>query len=129
MRLIEEEDEESQYSESSVSWYYRMLISPVADLLEERELIVVPGRSLNQVPFSALVDEDGRYLSETCRIGIVPSLTTLKLIQDSPGNYHSQTGALMWRIQMLVRCVTKETTWPFLGYREQEVKQLRLLDC
>jgi len=94
-RLIEEEDGESQYSESSVSLYYRMLISPVADLLEERELIVVPDRSLNQVPFSAVVDEDGRYLSETFRIRIVPSLTTLKLIQDSPGDYHSQTGSLI----------------------------------
>ena len=30
-RLIEEKDGESQYSESSVSLYYRMLISPVAD--------------------------------------------------------------------------------------------------
>ena len=72
-----------------------MLISPVAHLLEERELIVLPDRFLNQVPFSTLVDEDGRYLSETFRIGIVPSLTTLKLIQDSPGDYHSQTGELI----------------------------------
>ena len=72
-----------------------MLISLVADLLEEHELIVVPDRSLNQVPFSALVDEDRRYLSETFRIPIVPSLTTIKLIQGSPGDYHSQTGALI----------------------------------
>ena len=72
-----------------------MLISPVADLLEEQEIIVVPDRSLNQVPFAALTDERGTYLSETFRIRIVPSLTTLKLIQDSPTEYHSQTGALI----------------------------------
>jgi len=95
LRLIEEEDEESQNSESSASLHYRMLISPVAELLEEPELIVVPDRFLNQVPFPALKDEGGRYLSGKFRIRIVPSLTTLKLIQDSPAYYHSQTGALI----------------------------------
>ena len=94
-RLIEEEDKKSGNSESSISLYYRMLISPVAELMEEPELIVVPDRCLNQVPFPALTDEGGRFLSEKFRIRIVPSLTTLKLIQDSPANYHSQTGALI----------------------------------
>ena len=91
LRLIEEEDEESQNSESSEALYYRMLINPVADLFEDHELIVVPDRFLNQVPFAALTDEGGRYLSEKFRIRIVPSLTTLKLIQDSHACYQSQT--------------------------------------
>ena len=95
MRLIEEDDEEIQKSAWDLSLFYRILISPVADLLEEREIIVVPDGSLNQVPFSALTDERGKYLSESFRIRIVPSLTTLKLIQDSPADYHSQTGALI----------------------------------
>ena len=95
LRLVEEDDEESQNSESDLSLYYRMLISPVADLLEEPEIIVVADRALNQVPFPALTDERGKYLSQTFRIRIVPSLTTLKLIQDSPADYHSQTGALI----------------------------------
>ena len=94
-RLIEEDDEEIQNSEWNLPLYYRILISPVADLLEEPEIIVVPDRSLNQVPFAALTDERGRYLSETLRIRIVPSLTTLKLIQDSRAFYHSQRGALI----------------------------------
>ena len=94
-RLIEENGEEIQNCEANLSLYYRMLISPVVDLLEEPEIIVVPDRSLNQVPFAALTDERGRYLSETFRIRIVPSLTTLKLIQDSPADYHSQMGALI----------------------------------
>ena len=95
LRLFEEEDEENGNSESSFSLYYRMLINPVADLLEEPELIVAPDRFLNQVPFPALIDEGRRYLSEKFRIRIVPSLTTLKLIQDSPANYHSHTDALI----------------------------------
>ena len=94
-RLIEENEEEIQNCEANLSLYYRMLISPVVDLLEEPEIIVVPDRSLNQVPFAALTDERGRYFSETFRIRIVPSLTTLKLIQDSPADYHSQTGAVI----------------------------------
>ena len=94
-RLVEDDYEESQNSESSISLYYRMLISPVADLLEESEIIFFPDRFLNQVPFPALTDEGGRYLSEKYRIRIVPSLTSLKLIQESPRDYHRQTGALV----------------------------------
>ncbi|XP_078361326.1 tetratricopeptide repeat protein 28-like [Oculina patagonica] len=95
LRLVEEDDGEIENSESSLSLCYRLLIAPVADLLDEPEIIIVPNRSLNQVPFAALCDEGGKYLSETFRIRIVPSLTTLKLIQDSPADYHSQSGALI----------------------------------
>ena len=45
--------------------------------------------------FAALKTESGKYLSETVRIRIVPSLTTLKLIQECPSDFHSQTGALI----------------------------------
>ena len=94
-RLVEEGDEEIQNLKSSLSLCYRMTIAPVVDLLEESELIIVPDRSLNKVPFAALIDKDGKYLSETFRIRVVPSLSALKLIQDSPADYHSQTGALI----------------------------------
>ncbi len=95
LRLVEDDDEEIQNSESSVSLCYRMLIAPVADLLDEPEIIIVPDRSLNQVPFAALRNKEGNYFSETFRIRIVSSLSTLKLIQDSQADYHSQTGALI----------------------------------
>ena len=74
---------------------YKMIIAPVAKLLKESEIIIVPDRHLYRVPFPALLDDSGKYLSETFRIRIVPSLTTLKCIQDSPADYHSQTGALI----------------------------------
>ncbi|XP_020613157.1 tetratricopeptide repeat protein 28-like [Orbicella faveolata] len=95
LRLEEGDDEESQNPESSLSLCYRIFIDSVADLLQEREIIIFPDHSLNQVPFAALTDKDGKYLSETFRIRIVPSLTTLKPIQGSPADYHSQTGALV----------------------------------
>ena len=72
-----------------------MSIAPVADFLDQPELVIVPDRALYKVPFAALKDETGKYLAESFRIRIVPSLTTLKLIQDSPADYHSQTGALI----------------------------------
>ena len=72
-----------------------MLINPVSDLLQEPEIIIVPDRNLYRVPFVALLDKSGKYLSEIFRIRIVPSLTTLKLIHDSPADCHSQTGALI----------------------------------
>ena len=74
----------------------KLIITPVADLLTEPEIVIVPERSLYRVPFSALRDKsDGRYISETHRIRIVPSLTTLKLIQDCPADFHSETGAVV----------------------------------
>ena len=85
-----EPEQDLKYSQG-----YKMIISPVADLLHEPEIIIVPDRCLFNVPFAALKDEDGRYLSETYRIRIAPSLTTLKLIQDSPVSYHSRSGALI----------------------------------
>ena len=79
----------------SLTLFYEMLITPVSDLLDEPEIIIVPDRRLCRVPFSALLDGNSKYLTETFRIRVVPSLTTLKLIQDSPADYHSQTGALV----------------------------------
>ena len=81
--------------ETSLRLFYEILISPVSDLLDEREVIIVPDRGLHRVPFPTLLNDSGKYLSETFRIRVAPSLTTLKLIQDRPADYHSQTGALV----------------------------------
>ncbi|XP_078354224.1 tetratricopeptide repeat protein 28-like isoform X1 [Oculina patagonica] len=79
----------------NLSLCHKLIIAPVADLLEGPEIIIVPEQSLYNIPFAALPDESGKYLSESLRIRFVPSLTTLRLIQDSPRDYHSQTGALI----------------------------------
>ena len=79
----------------NLTLFYKTIIAPVADLLEGSEIIIVPDRHLYRVPFPALPDDSGKYLSETFRIRIVPSLTSLKYIQNSPADYHSQTGALI----------------------------------
>ena len=79
----------------NLSICYKLIIAPLMDYLKGPEIIIVPDRALYQIPFAALTDESGKYLSETFRIRIVPSLTTLKLINESPADYHCQTGALI----------------------------------
>ena len=95
-RLMLEEDEVvSQQPDLTPAYVYKTIIAPVADYLDEPEIIIVPDRLFYKVPFAALEEESGKCLSESFRIRIVPSLTTLKLIQDSPADYHSQTGVLI----------------------------------
>ena len=69
---------------------HNIIIAPVADLLDEPEIIIVPDSCLSHVPFPALLDGNGKYLLEKFRIRAVPSLTVLKCIQDSPADYHSE---------------------------------------
>ena len=101
LRLVEKDEDEDEdvihlCLSQSLPLCYKMFIAPVYDLLEEPEVIIVPDRSLYKVPFAALSEKEGaQYLSETHRIRVIPSLTTLKIIQDSPEDYHSNTGALI----------------------------------
>ena len=90
-----EVDEDEEQPISTLDDGYKMIIAPVASLLDKPEIIIVPDRLFFKVPFAALKNESGNFLSENTRIRIVPSLTTLQVIQDSPANYHSQTGALI----------------------------------
>ena len=94
LRLVEEDKDTPTLGDG-----YNMIVAPVADLLEEPEIIIIPDPLLYRIPFAALtndkVKEETKYLSDTQRIRIVPSLTTLKLIQLSSADYHSETGALI----------------------------------
>ncbi|CAH3186506.1 unnamed protein product, partial [Porites lobata] len=93
--LLDEDEVNTDPEPPTLFQIYNMLIAPVSDLLEGSEIIVVPDNCFFQVPFAALHDESNRYLSDSFRIRIVPSLTTLKLILDSPADSHSETGALV----------------------------------
>ena len=66
---------------------YDAIIGPIADLCQGDELIIVPDGPLCLAPLPAL--------SESIRIRTVPSLTSLKLIMDSPDDCHSKSGSLL----------------------------------
>ena len=102
--------------------FHEIIIAPVADFLKGPEIIIVPDSCIYHVPFEALLDEGGRYLSEEFRIRIVPSLTVLKFIQDSPSNYHSSTGALIVgapEVSKVIYRGKQKTLAPLLGARKE----------
>ena len=132
LRPVEEDgDDENQYIDPpNLSECYKMIIGPVADLLVKPEVIIVPDSVLWKVPFSAFKDENGKYLSETFRIRIAPSLTTLRLIQESPEDYHSQTDVLIVgepKIGQVFHKGRRETLCPLPGAREEAEMIARLL--
>ena len=79
--------EPSQETTDFLQPLYDAVLGPIEDLLDGDELIVVPDGPLSKAPWAAL--------SETLRIRTVPSLTSLKVITDSPSEYHSKSGALL----------------------------------
>ena len=86
---------EEEEREANLKRLYQMIIAPVASLMKGPEIVIIPEGGLFLVPFAALQDSNGNHLSETYRIRLVPSLTSLQVIQSFPENYHSQTGALI----------------------------------
>ena len=82
--------------EGSVSkTLYDVVIAPILHLIKGNELIIVPDSSSFLIPYAALMDQHSRYLSETLRIRLAPSLTSLRLLAECPEGYHSSSGALL----------------------------------
>ena len=114
----EEQAQTLQCTIESLQPLHDAIIGPIADLCQGDELIVVPDGPLCLAPFSAL--------SKSLRIRTVPSLTSLKLITDSPEDYHSKSGALLVGDPCLKQ-VTDEWGHPKfkeLKYARQEVEMI-----
>lgn len=106
--LDEEKDERGEHEMSSQTHashqhiqshglrsLYDFLIGPMADSIDGDELVIVPEGHLWLVPFAALKDKNSKYLCESLRIRVTPSLTILKTIADCPADYHNKDGALL----------------------------------
>lgn len=78
-----------------VPFLHHVIFGLADDLPDDDEIIFVPEGLLFHVPFAALQNANKSYLSERVRLRLVPSITTLKIIQDSPPDYHIQKGALL----------------------------------
>ena len=73
---------------------YSYVIAPVLDLIDSDEIIIVPDGPLWLAPFAALQNPFFKYLCESFRVRVIPSITSLKMIADCP-EYHSGLGALV----------------------------------
>ncbi|KAK3747549.1 hypothetical protein QZH41_004810 [Actinostola sp. cb2023] len=96
-RCIPEEELYADDYARPLECLYKALISPVLHKLTKDEIVIIPDGPLFNVPFAALQDPDntGSFLSETKRIRLAPSLTSLKALQESPADFHSKAGALI----------------------------------
>ena len=80
---------------SALKKLHDIIVAPIADLIEGNEITFVPEGQFCLVPFAALQDSNSSYLSDSFRIRVLPSLTTLQLIHDCPADFHMKTGALL----------------------------------
>ena len=93
--FTEEREETFPRNNNSLRLFHDCIIAPIEDLLEGDELIIVPDGPLCLAPYVAFLDDKFRYLGESFKIRILPSLTTLNLIGNSPQDYHRSSGALL----------------------------------
>ena len=122
-------DRQTQYlhsQEGALSTLYDTIIDPIQDLLSGSELIFVPEGPLCLAPFASFMGPDSKYLCESFRIRVAPSLTSLKMIADCPVDHHLTSGVLLvgdpW--------VQDVTTLPQLPFAREEVEMIgRVLGC
>ena len=93
--FVEERRKPLACNNNSLRFFHDIIISPIADLLEGDELTIVPEGPLCLAPYAAFLDEKLKYLSESIKIRILPSLMTLKLIANFPQDYHRSSGVLL----------------------------------
>lgn len=75
---------------------YDQIIRPVANVLRDKDIIIVPNGPLYLAPFPAFFDSDSKkFLCESYRIRVAPSLSCLKMITDLSVAYHGTKDALL----------------------------------
>ena len=92
------ENRRSQFftdGKSALRKLYDLVIGPISDLFIDSDLVFVPEGTLFLAPFAALKDPNSKYLCESYKIRVAPSLTTLKMIAECPDDYHCKSGALL----------------------------------
>ena len=120
----------SQAGGDALRELYDVMIAPISHLIKDEELIIVPDGSSFLIPYAALLDQNSRYLSETLRIRLAPSLTSLSLLSECPEERHSTSGALLigdpWIETVRLKSGEKRklTRFPQLPGAEKEIKMI-----
>ena len=74
-----------RYSQSiPLKKLHKIIVIPTADLIEDNGLTFVPEGPFCLVPYATLQGSNSSYLSDSYRIFVLSSLTTLQLIHDCP---------------------------------------------
>ena len=93
VRLSSYDDKELS---SSLCLIHRLVFGEISDFLQGEELVIVPDGPLYFVPFTALRESiQSKYFFELFRIRLFPSLTSMKIITDSPQDYHCNSDGLL----------------------------------
>ena len=126
----QKEFKSSQAGVDALKELYDVVIAPISHLIKDEELIIVPDGSSFLIPYAALLDQNSRYLSETLRIRLAPSLTSLSLLSECPEERHCTSGALLigdpWIQTVRLKSGEKLKTMrhPQLPGAEKEIKMI-----
>ena len=108
----------------ALRWLYEIIIEPFVDLVEGNELIIVPDGPLCLTPFCVLLDSNSRFLCETLRLRVVPSLSSLRMILNCSDDYHSRNGALLVGDPLVEEVVINGEKLPQLPFARKEVEMI-----
>ena len=114
----------SSFETRSLQTLYNVVIDPIRDLLHGDEVVIVPQGPLYLAPYAAFMDLTSKYLCETFRIRLLPSISTLRLIQNCPADWHSKTGALLVGDPWVQEVVYEGMTLEQLEWAEKEVQMI-----
>ena len=118
-----------EHEDHALKILHDAIFGAIADQFQGDELVIIPCGPLFLAPFAAFVDPDSKYLCESFRIRVAPSLTCLKLIADCPQGYHKERGALIVGDPCLEEITTifGERKLPQLPVARQEAKKIATL--
>ena len=114
----------SYFETESLQTLYNVVIDPIRDLLHGDEVVIVPQGPLCLTPYAAFMDKKSKYLCETFRIRLLPSLSSLRLIQNCPADKHSKTGALLVGDPWVQEVIYEGITPKQLECAEKEVQMI-----
>ena len=114
----------SYFETTSLQTWYNVVIDPIRDLLQGDEVVIVPQGPLCLAPYAAFMNLESKYLCDTFRIRLLPSLSSLRLIQNCPADWHSKTGALLVGDPWVQEVVYEGMTPEQLEWAEKEVQMI-----
>ena len=128
-KLVEERSgnpgsQSSCFETKSLQTFYNVVINPIRDLLHSDDIAIVPQGPLCLAPYAAFMDLKSKYLCDTFKIRLLPSLSSLRLIQNCPADWHSKTGALLVGDPWVQEVVYGKKPLEQLEWAEKEVQMI-----